>query len=89
MALLLIWAARRRLFPTQLVKLYMIAYLSYRFVTEFIRPEPQVLFGMTFYQCSALVFIALFAFLYWRDARSLARQGAGTASPTRQIAPSA
>lgn len=60
---------RRRLFPGQLIKLYIIAYLIYRFFTEFIRPEPAGWLGLTLYQWSALVLIPLFVGLWWHDRR--------------------
>jgi len=40
----------RGLFRLQRIKLYLIAYLIYRFLTEFIRPEPVVALGLTAYQ---------------------------------------
>jgi phosphatidylglycerol:prolipoprotein diacylglycerol transferase len=39
----LLWALQQRgLFRGQLIKLYILLYLGYRFLTEFIRPEPRV-----------------------------------------------
>jgi phosphatidylglycerol:prolipoprotein diacylglycerol transferase len=58
---------RRGRFRTNLVKLYIVAYLVYRFATEFIRPEPRVVLGLTLYQVAALVFIPVFLVLAWRD----------------------
>jgi len=60
---------RRGLLRGQLVKLYILAYLAYRFLTEFIRPEPRLLWGLTGYQWAALVLAPLFVWLWWRDAR--------------------
>jgi phosphatidylglycerol---prolipoprotein diacylglyceryl transferase len=40
------------------LQLYLIAYGVYRFLTEFIRPEPKVLLGLTFYQWGAIVLVA-------------------------------
>jgi len=60
---------QRGLFRGQLVKLYILSYLAYRFLTEFIRPEPRVLFGLTGYQWAAIVLALLFVFLWWRDSR--------------------
>ncbi len=68
-ALFFFWAGKRRLFPRQRVKLYIIAYFVYRFVTEAIRPEPAVLLGMSFYQWTAIVFIPVFVALYAMDRR--------------------
>ena len=58
---------RRGLFPRNLVKLYLVAYLVFRFLTEFIRPEPRVLFGLTLYQGAAVVFVPVFLALAWQD----------------------
>ena len=52
---------RRQMFRGQLVRWYFVAYFLYRFATEFIRPEPRILWGMTGYQWSALVLIPFFA----------------------------
>ncbi|HVS39999.1 MAG TPA: hypothetical protein VMS17_30855, partial [Gemmataceae bacterium] len=38
----------------QRLKLYLIAYGVYRFLTEYIRPEPRWWPGLTFYQWAAL-----------------------------------
>lgn len=72
----LTWLARRGLFRNQLLKLYIIAYLVYRFFTEFIRPEPQLMLGLTIYQWAALAWLPLFAWLWHRDAQQLASQQA-------------
>jgi prolipoprotein diacylglyceryltransferase len=63
----------RRLCRGQLIKLYIIAYLAYRFVSEFIRPEPRLWFDLTVYQWAALIFIPLFALLWLRDRPSSER----------------
>ncbi len=60
---------RHGLFRGQLIKLYIIAYLAYRFATEYIRPEPRLGLGLTAYQWAALLFIPLFALLWLRDGR--------------------
>ncbi|HIE96984.1 MAG TPA: hypothetical protein EYQ63_08200, partial [Fuerstia sp.] len=59
---------QRRMLPGQLIKLYFISYFCYRFLTEFIRPEAQVVGGLTAYQWSTIVFIPLFLWLWQRDA---------------------
>jgi phosphatidylglycerol:prolipoprotein diacylglycerol transferase len=61
------------LFRGQLVKLYILCYLAYRFFTEFIRPEPRLLLGLTGYQWATLALMPVFMWLWWRDARQLAR----------------
>ena len=60
----------------QLIKLYIITYLTYRFLTEFIRPEPTMWLGITGYQWFSVVAIVLFAGLWWRDARGQRGRGA-------------
>lgn len=76
-ALVLAWMYRRRVCRGQLIKLYIIAYLTFRFCTEWIRPEPEVWLGLTGYQWGALVLIPVFAWLWRRDARALAGAAAG------------
>ncbi len=66
---------KRNLFPGQRIKLYFIAYLIYRFITEWIRPEPILGYGLTGYQAASLVLIGVFTALYWRDARAIRRSG--------------
>jgi phosphatidylglycerol:prolipoprotein diacylglycerol transferase len=60
---------RRRLFPGQLIKLYIMSYLVYRFASEWIRPEARLAAGLTGYQWATLVLLPFFAWLWWRDAR--------------------
>jgi prolipoprotein diacylglyceryltransferase len=75
MAFVLYLVARHGLLVHQRLKLYLIAYGAYRFLTEFIRPEPEVALGLTFYQWAALVMIVGLA-VQWRiDLRS--GQGSG------------
>lgn len=71
-ALFCAWCIRQRMFQGQLIKLYFIAYFCYRFVTEMIRPEARLLGGLSAYQWSALFLIALFVWLWRRDAATLA-----------------
>jgi prolipoprotein diacylglyceryltransferase len=61
---------RRGLLRGQLVKLYILCYLAYRFLTELIRPEPRLLLGLTGYQWAALALAPIFVWLWWRDARA-------------------
>ena len=61
---------RRGLFRGQLIKLYIIAYLAYRFSTEFLRPEPVLAMGLTGYQGACLALIPAFGALWVRDARA-------------------
>lgn len=78
-AFALAWLGRRGLFRGQLIKLYIIAYLCYRFVTEFIRPEAKWWFSLTGYQWACLVLIPAFAGLWIASAR----EGKGRASALR------
>ena len=68
MAVILFALWRRRIFPGQLIKLYILSYVAYRFITEFIRPEPQVWLGLTGYQWACTGLAVLFAWLWRRDA---------------------
>ena len=68
MAVLLYQLRQREIFRGNLIKFYFLSYFAYRFVTEYIRPEPRLLLNLTLYQWSALVFAPLFAALWWRDA---------------------
>ncbi len=54
----LLWLTARRLLPNQRLKFYLIAYAAYRFITEFIRPEPVGPGGLTFYQWVSLALVA-------------------------------
>lgn len=67
-ALVLLVFERFDLFRGQRIKLYIMAYLVYRFATEFIRPEPRLWFSLTGYQCACLALLPLFAWLWLRDA---------------------
>ena len=66
---------RRGMFRGQLVKLYIISYAAYRFVSEFVRPEPVVWGGLTAYQWGALALVVVFAGLWRHDARIQAAGG--------------
>ncbi len=52
------------------LKLYLLAYLTFRFVTEWIRPEPIFAWHMTAYQITCIFFAALLG-LQWRFHRAL------------------
>jgi phosphatidylglycerol:prolipoprotein diacylglycerol transferase len=86
MAALLFTLRERGLFRGQLVKLYILSYLAYRFVTEFIRPEPRIVWGLTAYQWAALALAPVFLLLWWHDARKMAEQESaeGTAEESGQ-----
>ncbi len=67
-AVLLEFLGREKLLQGQLIKLYILLYLGFRFLTEFLRPEPVIALGMTFYQWSTLLFAPIFIYLWIRDA---------------------
>lgn len=64
------WARGRGLWKRQLFKLYVMAYAVYRFFTEFIRPERRFFGEWTAYQGACLLLLALFAWLWARDAQA-------------------
>ena len=66
------WLHARGWFRLQLIKLYFLVYFAYRFVSEWWRPEPVLVGGLTFYQWSALLFSVLFLVL-WRLDQPAAR----------------
>ena len=69
-------ALPRGMFRGQLIKLYILSYLIYRFVTELIRPEARLFGGLTGYQWAALVLVPLFVWLWIRDARAMSNSTA-------------
>lgn len=75
-AVFLAWCERRGLFRLQRIKIYFMAYLVYRFLTEFLRPEPIVALGLTAYQWGALLLLPVFGWLWHRDAPASARASA-------------
>ena len=79
MAGVLFTLQQRGLFRGQLIKLYILSYLAYRFLTEFIRPEPTLFAGLTGYQWAALALFPVFACLCWRDARQIPNSGTAPA----------
>jgi phosphatidylglycerol:prolipoprotein diacylglycerol transferase len=71
MAIVLWQLLRRGLLRWQRLKLYLIAYCIFRFTTEFIRPEPRIIGGLTAYQWGAIAMVTLLAMQWWTDARAL------------------
>ncbi|MCA9170145.1 MAG: prolipoprotein diacylglyceryl transferase [Planctomycetales bacterium] len=67
-AIVLAALLQRGLFRGQLIKLYILAYVVYRFFTEMIRPEARLMGNLTGYQWSCLAIGALFMWLWHRDA---------------------
>ncbi|QDU30582.1 Prolipoprotein diacylglyceryl transferase [Anatilimnocola aggregata] len=62
-AALLWYFHSRGWFRYQLIKLYILSYLVFRFVTEFIRPEPEF-YGLSAYQWIALALFPIFIGLW-------------------------
>jgi phosphatidylglycerol:prolipoprotein diacylglycerol transferase len=74
----------------QRLKLYLIAYCLFRFATEFIRPEPRIIGGLTAYQWGAIVMAAMLAMQWLVDQRTLEATNRGMgASPMQPAAPAA
>lgn len=72
-AVVLFVLIRRQYFPGQIFKLYLLAYLAFRFVTEWLRPEPRYFLELTAYQWAALGLVPLFIWLWVRDRAALRR----------------
>lgn len=70
LVLLMLWS--RRVWQGQLIKAYILSYLGYRMVTEWIRPEARWWGGLTGYQWASMVLAVVFALLWVRDARARA-----------------
>ncbi len=66
-ALALTRLRRLGLFRGQLIKFYILSYLAYRFLTEFIRPEPLLALGLTGYQWACLALWPIFVMLWAHD----------------------
>jgi prolipoprotein diacylglyceryltransferase len=76
--LILAWFQRRGWFRGQLIKLYIIAYLIYRIITEWIRPEARLALDLTGYQWACLALIPVFVAIGMIDAkRSVQRPPSG------------
>lgn len=71
MAVILLILLQQQRFRGQLIKLYILSYLGYRFLTEFIRPEPQIAAGLTGYQWAALALAPVFILLWWHDQHAM------------------
>lgn len=69
LALLLAWFGYKGWFERQRFKLYILLYLAYRFVSEWLRPEPLLGMGLTVYQWGALALIPVFMALWIADAK--------------------
>lgn len=74
--LVLLWLDRRKLLQGQQLKAYLLAYLGYRFTSEYLRPETRLAAGLTAYQWAALALAPVFIGLWIRDARAAAARPA-------------
>ena len=79
----LVWVGRRGWLRTQRIKVYLIAYMLFRIVSETWRPEPRVAWGLTFYQLSAMAFAVFFAILFAWDALRLRESAPPGTAPSR------
>jgi phosphatidylglycerol:prolipoprotein diacylglycerol transferase len=73
MAGIMYWFRDAKELKRQQIKLYILAYLAYRFATEFIRPEAEAWLGLTYYQWACFPLAAIFAALWLFDAAELRR----------------
>lgn len=80
MAIVLAELTRARLLSNQRLKLYLVVYCVYRFLTEMIRPEPAALAGLTFYQGIVAVFAAGLIAQWLGEMRGADRSQAADAS---------
>jgi phosphatidylglycerol:prolipoprotein diacylglycerol transferase len=85
MAVILLLVQGRGVFRGQLIKLYILCYLAYRFGSEFIRPEPRLIGQQTGYQWACLALTPLFIWLWWRDTQRLKDTPAASLSDTPPI----
>ncbi len=74
MAGVLLLLMRTGLLRSHLLQVYLICYGVYRFLTEFIRPEPAWFVGLTFYQCAAIFLVVALA-TQWLVENWLAKKG--------------
>lgn len=81
-AIILVVLIRRRMFRHHLLKFYLIAYFTFRFFTEFIRPADDYLGGLTFYQWVAILFSLFLIAQWYYDARAMRP---GPAAPAEMI----
>jgi prolipoprotein diacylglyceryltransferase len=65
MAGVLVVLTVRDALPTHRLQFYLIAYSVFRFLTEFVRPEPVFAAGLTYYQWASLVLALGLALQWW------------------------
>jgi phosphatidylglycerol---prolipoprotein diacylglyceryl transferase len=81
MAFTLLLIIRHGWSRNQRLKFYLIAYGVYRFLSEFIRPEPIYACGLTYFQWVALFMIVALALQWAYDARQMNRSRARATAP--------
>jgi prolipoprotein diacylglyceryltransferase len=74
MAIVLVRLTQLDVLRCQRLKFYLIGYGIYRFITEFIRPEPREWLGLTFYQGIAIVLVVVLSVQWVIDERAKPRQ---------------
>ncbi len=74
LAVILWECARRGWFRFQLAKLYILTYLVFRLLTEYLRPEPHLAGGLSVYQWAAIALLPVFIMLWIATARQLAME---------------
>jgi phosphatidylglycerol:prolipoprotein diacylglycerol transferase len=93
MAGVLLWLMGRGLFRTHRLQLYLIAYGVFRFATEYLRPEPAGMLGLTYYQWAALVLVvgpaAQWAWEVRHQAQIMADPSPGSEDSTQGFIPMA
>lgn len=67
----LLYLARKKWFVNNQLKLYLICYLVYRFLSEWLRPESSVLLNLTAYQLASVVLCSILFLLWSRDSQPL------------------
>jgi phosphatidylglycerol---prolipoprotein diacylglyceryl transferase len=79
-----LWVLTRHdLLRDRRLKLYLIAYAGYRFLTEFIRPEPEWWLGLTFYQWASLALALALAAQWWLERPSASLSAVQGFAPRR------
>jgi prolipoprotein diacylglyceryltransferase len=73
MALVLVQLVRHGRLRNRRLKLYLMCYGGYRFLTEFLRPEPEYALGLTYFQWVALVLLIGPGVQWWWEGRGAAR----------------
>jgi prolipoprotein diacylglyceryltransferase len=70
MAGVLLWLMARGYLRTHRLQLYLIIYGVFRFLTEYLRPEPAWFGGLTFYQWVSVVMIVGLSGQWWYEERA-------------------